>query len=329
MLGLFKQKNPANFILLLVFGILIKLPVFREHPVPAETPGDGVLYRWLLDAFSGKNPPPAFLFPAFSTGLLFIQALLLNRLISRHRMMNRQTWLPGMSFLLITSLFPEWNFFSAPLIVNTFLLYILSALFRIYNQPSPGTTIFNTGLALGISVFIFFPSLFFGAWILIALMVMRPFRMNEWLIGLLGIMTPFYFYGIWLFIKGAFTWQAFFPPLHLNMPDLEQSLWLAAGLFLLTIPFLIGSYYVQDSLRKMLIQVRKGWSLVLFYLLVAVLVAFVNSTGNLSNWVLAAVPFAAFHACTYLYSGFRIIPVLFFWLSLAYILAYQYAGPGW
>jgi hypothetical protein len=104
---------------------------------------------------------------------------------------------------------------------------------------------------------------------------------------------------------------------------------MAGSVFLLTVPFLIGSYYVQDNLRKMLIQVRKGWSLVLLYLLVAILVPFVNNSDSFANWVMAAVPFAAFHGCTYLYSGFRIVPVLFFWITVAFVIGFQYWGPGW
>jgi len=103
----------------------------------------------------------------------------------------------------------------------------------------------------------------------------------------------------------------------------------AAGAFLLVVPFLAGGYYVQDSLRRMLIHLRKGWSLILLYLLVAIFVPFVNSMDTFENWVLATIPFAAFHACTYLYSKLKIFPLLLFWLTVIYILGYQYYGPGW
>ena len=104
---------------------------------------------------------------------------------------------------------------------------------------------------------------------------------------------------------------------------------MAGSTFLLAVPFLAGGYYVQDNLRRMLIQVRKGWSLLLLYLLGAIFVPFVNSTDTFENWVMAAIPFAAFHACTYLYSTYKILPLLLFWLSVFYVLAYQYIGPGW
>ena len=45
---------------------------------------------------------------------------------------------------------------------------------------------------------------------------------------------------------------------------------------------------------------------------------------------MAAIPLAAFHACTYLYSSFRILPLLLFWLTVAFILGYQYYyHAGW
>ncbi len=329
MVGLFKQKNPANIVLLLVFGILIKLPMFSHPLVPQKGAGDGVLFSALLDYLQQQKGAGPVLYPILAFSLLYIQAIILSRFIAQHRMMNRPTYLPGMAYLLITSLFQEWNYFTAPLLVNTFLLYVLSALFRIYNQPEARGTIFNIGLALGIASFFYFPAITFIGWILLALMVMRPFRLNEWVLCLLGVTAPFYFYAVYLFITGGLNWTNLLPPLSVHLPSLQQSAWMAGSVFLLTVPFLIGSYYVQDNLRKMLIQVRKGWSLILLYLLVAILVPFVNNSDSFANWVMAAIPFAAFHGCTYLYSGFRIVPIIFFWATVAFVVGFQYWGPGW
>lgn len=328
MVGIFKQKNPVNIFLLLVFGILIKLPMFSHPQVTEKGTGDGILFSALLDYLHQQKMGPV-IYPILAFALLYIQAIILSRFIAQHRMMNRSTYLPGMAYLLITSLFKEWSYFTAPLLVNTILLYVLSALFRSYNQPEARGTIFNIGLALGIASFFYFPAITFIGWILLALMVMRPFRLNEWVLCLLGVTAPFYFYAVYLFIAGNLNWSNLLPPLSVHMPSLEQSAWMAGSVFLLTVPFLIGSYYVQDNLRKMLIQVRKGWSLILLYLLVAILVPFVNNSDSFANWVMAAIPFAAFHGCTYLYSGFRIVPIIFFWATVAFVVGFQYWGPGW
>jgi hypothetical protein len=324
-IGIFKQKNPANLLLLLVFGVLIKLPMFLHPHTPVIRPADGTLFIYILKWLepTGRSNPVIYSLLAF--GFLFLQAAVLTRFINNQRMMNRSSYLPGMAYLLITSLLPEWNYFSAPLIINTLLLYVLSALFRIYNLPNAKGTIYNIGVVLGIAGFLFVSSLTFIVWVLLALAVMRPFRLNEWLLCILGITTPFYFYGIYLFFTDKWSWQALVPHISVGIPAIRQSAWLAGSVF----PFLTGGYYVQDNLRRMLINVRKGWSLLLLYLLASLLLPFVNNSDTFENWVMAMIPMAAFHACTYQYSTLRIYPNLLFWLTVAFVLSYQYAGPGW
>ena len=329
MIGIFKQKNPANILLLLVFGVLIKLPMFLHSHTPVARSGDGVLFKAILKLLEPTGQSNPSLYPILAFGLLFLQAIMLTRFINTQRMMSRPTFFPGMAYMLITSLLPEWNYFSAPLMVNTILLFVLTGLFKIYNQSNAKGTIFNIGLALGIASFLFFPSITFVVWILLALAVMRPFRLNEWVLCILGITTPFYFYAIYLFINDEWSWQHLWPHFSVGLPSIKQSVWLAGSAFLLVVPFLGGGYYVQDNLRKMLIQVRKGWSLLLLYLLGAIFIPFVNNSDSFENWVMAAIPFAAFHACTYLYSTLRILPLLLFWLTVAFVLGYQYYMVGW
>jgi len=79
----------------------------------------------------------------------------------------------------------------------------------------------------------------------------------------------------------------------------------------------------------MLIHVRKAWSLLLLYLLVGMLIPFVNTSNTLENWIMALMPMAAFHGFAYFYAKWKALPVIVFWLSVAFILCYQYAGPGW
>lgn len=329
MIAIFKQKNPANLLLLLITGILIKLPMFTEPHPPIIRASDGILFEGITDFFAGTAKSSPLFYPLLTFALLFLQAVMITRFINNQRMMNKPNYLAGMAYLLITSLMPEWNYFSAPLLSNTIMLFVLSALFGIYNKPNAKGNIFNIGLALGIASFLFISSLTFIIWVLLALAVMRPFRINEWLICILGITTPFYFYAIYTFINGHFGWQEFVPQLALGVPSLKQSAWLAASVFIIMVPFLAGGYYVQENLRRMLINVRKGWSLLLLYLLTALLLPFVNSSDTFENWIMAMVPMAAFHGFAYLHSTWRIFPVILFCLTVIFIIAYQYYGPGW
>ena len=141
-------------------------------------PADGILYEGIISFFDpvAKSNPVTYALLAFT--LLFLQAVMITRFINNQRMMNRPNYLAGIAYMLITSLLPEWNYFSAPLLCNTILLFILSALFGTYNKPNAKGAIYNVGLALGIAGFLFVSSLTFIIWILLALSVTRPFRVN-------------------------------------------------------------------------------------------------------------------------------------------------------
>lgn len=312
-------------------GILIKLPLFANpYSLPVIRKHDAFLYRELVNWLSSISNKSGLLFSVLTYLLLFIQSLQLNNLINKHRMMQRVNYLPAASYLIITSLMPEWNHFSAPLIINSIVLLIFAGLFNIHNQYSIKGIVFNISLAVGVCSFFFFPTLILFVWLIFALMVMRSIRLNEWLICLLGLTMPFYLYAAYLFFTDNWSWAHLMQPVNIDMPSPGQSLWLAGGSFLLIIPFLIGGYYVQENLRKMLIQVRKNWSLLLIYLIFALLIPFLNNEAEgFENWIMIIVPFAAFHACTYLYPPQRWLPAFIFWLSIAFILVYQYAGPGW
>ncbi|MCC6308684.1 MAG: hypothetical protein IT248_09340 [Chitinophagaceae bacterium] len=315
--------------MLLVLAIVLKLPLFYTSSFDLPKTDDDVLYQSLLSFLNSKTKIFPKLYPFLSLLLLFTQALMFNSFINRQKMTGRQTFLPAMSYLLLTSLLPDWNYFSAPLLVNTIFIFILSSLFQIYNNEKAKGIIFNAGFAGGVAVFLYFPSLLFGIWMLLALMIMRPFKINEWILCIVGISTPFYFYGIYLFIRDQWSWGALFSTLHIKLPSIAQSLWLAISVFLIVVPFLMGAFYVQDNLRKMLIQVRKGWTILLLYLLVSLFIPLAGENQTFENWIIAAVPFAGFHACAYLYTTYRIVPILIFWASVAFILVWQYAGPVW
>jgi hypothetical protein len=329
-IGLFKQKTPANILFVFILGILLKLPVFKQTTLPALDEHAAILYEVLISFLNSFGKNSFTIYAVLTFLLLFSQAMQLNKLINDHRMTQRATYLPAASYLLLTSLFPEWNFFSAPLLVNSFVLFIFILLFKLYNQSNIKAGVFNIGLATGLCAFIFFPSIILFGWLLLGLLVLRTFRINEWLICFLGVLTPFYFYFAWILYTSPNNWTKAITSFQVSLTDPGISQWSLISVILFVVPFLIGGYFVQVNLRKMLIQVRKNWSLVFIYILFAMFIPFLN-TGktNFQNWMFLAVPFASFHACAYQYPKKRWLPLLIFWLSILFVLIYQYRGPGW
>ena len=329
MIALFKQKSPANLIVLLIFGLLIKMPLFLYPKTITAGAADGPLYHLFLSFFTAPGKDNALSCSVIAFFLLYVQALLINYLVNEHRMTSKQTFLPAMAYLLISSLLPEWNYLSAPLVSATFIFWCFIKLFRLYNAPLASGIVFNIGLLLGISSFIYFPSIAFLICLFVGLMILRPFRVNELIILLLGILSPYYFYAVYLFLNDKLALAKLLPLLQIEIPPIQNNIWIAAAIVFLGLPFLMGGYFIQAQLRKMLIQVRKNWSILLLYVLISLIIPFVNAGSSVQNWVVLIAPFAAFHACAYLYPKKAAVSTLLFFLTTAFILFQQYGTALW
>lgn len=328
MILFFRQKSPGNFLLLLLFSFALKLPLFLHPQQATALETDEDIYHWLV-AFLNNTASPAFYASLVAYLFLYAQALMVNYLVNHYRMLNKKNYLPAMAYIVITSLLPEWTFLSSPLVANTFIIWIFILLYKLYNVDAARGTIFNIGLLLGLSSYIYFPSAVFLVCVLLGIIILKPFRLNEIILLMMGCLVPYYFSGAYLFITDQLSFNSFFPHVSVRVPTVKSNIYLAISTLLLSLPFLIGGYFVQGHLHKMLIQVRKNWSILLLYLLLAFFVPFINSYTSFSNWVLVAVPFACFHAAVYFFSNNKWIPNIFFFLTLAFIFYQQYATTLW
>ena len=324
MIGIFRQKNPGNALLLLVYALVLKFSMFLHPVAPELHPDDNYLYRLTLrglDSVFHQAPLP---YAILTFLILFSQATLFNRISNHHKVLPKPNFLPGMSYILITSLLPDWGHFSAPLLINSIMIWVWHRMMELYNSQRPGSAIFAIGVWTGVVSLLYIPAIAFLLLVLFGLVTMRPFRIREWFVGLLGFTFPYYFLFLILYLTGNWSWSNIVPHIIFILPARPSSIWISLGMAWLVIPFIIGGYFVQKNLSKVLIQIRKSWSLLLLYLMVAVVIILINEVNSYENWIVMAVPFAAFHAAAYYYPAKTTGPLLLHWLIVAYIMVMNY-----
>lgn len=263
--------------------------MFLYPSIPHATETDGYFYRYVLGWLesAGKSFPWIYSIIAFI--LLYAQAMAINRLVNGQKLLPRPNFLPAMTYLLITSLFPQWQVLSAQLIMTSLLVWIVAQLSQLYNSPNARTILFNAGLALGLATLIYFPGMAFLLLVAVGLAITRPFRLPEWIITLVGLATPFYFYAAWLFMSDQ--WQHVrLPVVSVASEGFKSNAWVFASLAILLIALVTGTGFTQNSIGRLLVQSRKCWSLIYLYLAVALLMPVLSASYGLANWFLALVP---------------------------------------
>ena len=287
---------------------------------PQSQAMDGILYKKILLLLQPVSLGFSSVYNVFTFILILVQAIGINK-ISNDLKLHRQTnYLTGMTYLLVTSLFSEWFSLSAPLIVNTFLIWIWGKLCMLYNNPNPKSTIFNIGFVTGLAAFIYFPSLTFLLLIMMGIAIARPFRLQEWIMGLVGIIMPVYFFASYLYLTDNISGYNF-PGFHLSYPHFFNNYWAYGALVLVGLATIVGIYFINKNISRQIVQTRKSWQLLFLYLTVAVFVPFINTGLNFTYWFLLTAPVAPIIAATFYYPHKKLFPELLHWCMFAIYIA--------
>lgn len=319
MTGIFRANNPLNTSILFIYGVLLKLGWFINSPIPSPGHFNGLLY----DPFINLLKPALDYWPALywilGYLLLFSQALMLNYYINSRRMIQKPNYLPGMSYLLVTSFFAEWNVLSAPLVISTIVIWVWAKLSMISGDHRVKGTLYNLGLAIGVCSFLYFPAVAFLLLVLIALLIMRPAKIAEWILVILGLVSVWYILFAWLFVTDQ-IYSFNLKDLKLSYPDLLDDSWQYAGMIIIFFMSVLGFFLVQSEASRQVIQVRKRWSLILCYVLVALVIPFINAGDNFEFWMLAALPLSAFIGAAFFYIKVKWLRTTMHWIMVAFVI---------
>jgi hypothetical protein len=313
----FKDKSPTAVIGLIVISIATRALFWNKPPTVVTTPNDGLIYL-LLSKFSVlPGAAIAFLYHF----IVLIQALRLNYALNDIRMLPKPAFTTALAYVLLTALMPSWNNITAALVANSMIIWLVYRLIRLYNTPNPKTVVYNIGLITGSTVLLYYPSLPLIGVVFFALATLRPFRANEWIILLIGTITPLYFLIGWLYLNDeaeiALQQLQIF---HLQIIRPLNLLVTIATFTLAGIAIIAGIITWQANSGRLSIQARKSWSFLFVMLLLLVPVIYFMKNAYPDALLLAAVPGAAFVSNTFLYPKRNFIPALLFWLFIGLIV---------
>ncbi|MCS6928915.1 MAG: hypothetical protein NZM43_05405 [Saprospiraceae bacterium] len=304
MLALFRTNESLAVFPLILYIVLLRMPTllgWAEPPTSEQGP-QGWVYQWLFGGLNFSPQASAWI----ATALVCLQAIVVNRLTDKYRMMEERTWMPGLSYGLVASFIPDFLFFSPALLVCSFIPVGLWQIFSVYRRPLVFSSIFDTAILFTAVVLLYPPGLWFLLMAFIGFFALRPFSAREQAVYGVGILTVFIIVQSALFwydqlgsfwriqVAYTFAWP------HLVWPDaLRQRLAvIALGLVILIAVLGFRSYYY-----KRITQVRKYIDLLYWFLLAGTLSALFRPGETLDGFLLCMPSVGVFYS--YLFEAFR------------------------
>ena len=140
--------------------------------------------------------------------------------------------------------------------------------------------------------------------------------------AVVGLLTPIYFLLVYLFVWDRWTEISDLVPAQaFKLPVFQADYKLWMTLALIGIPLLAGGVLSSRNVGRTVVQIRKSWSFMLFYLIIALLIPLVNLDDGLHAWLLALVPVSAYHAAFYFYPRRKKLVEWFCWISIGWVVA--------
>ncbi len=318
MVFIFRDKSIINIFFLILLSIAVHAQLFINAPILMVNNNDGFISMLLAKYLTDISP--TFLFIAYQL-IILLQAIRLNMVLSDFRMFQSTNYITAMTYILFTGMISQWSSISAALISNSLVLWIFILLSRLYNNQSPRTLLFNIGMLVSLTILAYHPTAILIMVVLFALAVVRPFRIVEWILLLLGVLLPYYFLTAFLFLNDQIkTILNYSPIFHLHYPILHPNLWVWINLAYLMMVLLIGLYYWQRYNNRMVMQIRKNWSVMLVLLLILVIAPFLFEGAGMDTAILSLIPLSAFVANAYGYPKRLFLPNLMFWAGVVLIV---------
>jgi len=325
MINIFRRFHPVNALWLAIILFVLRIGYVFHAPANIE--------------FTFVEPFARALVPLnyehfFSTEanivlaavLIFVQALLINYLVNKNNLLSKPTFLPALMYVVVSGLFTPFLMLSPPLICNFLVIWMLFKLFGFYKSVEGKSNAYDVGMIIAIGTLIYFPFIYMFLLIWIALIIFRPFNWREWVSGIVGFATIFFFLAVFYYLNNEISqFYNIWLPLGASFP---KSINIDYYNYLILIPVMLILALCISKLRqnffKSYVHIRKSFQLLFWVFIIAGLSFYVKEQFNLNHFLLCAVPASIFFAYYFLYANVKWFYETLFLLLLAGIIYFQF-----
>ena len=296
LISIFKENLFFNSLLLLPYAFLMRLySLIYPSSVSIQKEG-GILYNFILNIF----PENSFVLNIISVFILFIEAVMINRIVIKNRFSRDMTLLPGMFFIMLSSLSPEMHGFSPFLIGTFFIILSFGELFKTYKKYKTEKLLFNSGLYMSIATLFYFNFSLLFVPLIFSIFSIRSFKPKEFFQFLSGVLLVIYFYTFGLFWfnkKFIFPQFKFYSITNYFSVDIAKFTIMSITVFILLI--IIFTY--RKFIIKKSIQSQKKINIV-FWLLIFIIITIVfhNPKFMMQYQIAIAFPLSVFTSMIFL-----------------------------
>lgn len=175
-------------VVILFFILFIALSLFSTTNLQSVN-YDNILYSVLQKKFTGT-----FSIILINTICFGVGAILISMYTIRQEVVEKSNYIPSFLYVFFSAITLNNTLLHPSLIANVFILLSLIYVTDTYREELVLSKLFNAALFTSLATFFYINYAFFILFFFIALIILRPFSWREWLVSLLGLISPVFVY---------------------------------------------------------------------------------------------------------------------------------------
>ncbi|MBC7744416.1 MAG: beta-carotene 15,15'-monooxygenase [Flavobacterium sp.] len=304
MINQFKSLNPLNILLLIGVAIILRLGLVVQLPDKLNFDFIEPFARFLI-IIPLENAFSPFSNLSIAMLLTLIQALIFNKIVNDYNLAGKPTFVPALMYVTVSSLFTPFVLLSPTLICNFLILLMIGRFLSIYGRNDVRSVMFDLGMTVAVGTLIYFPFIAMMPLLWFSLLIFRPFNWREWLVGVIGFITIFFFLAVYYYWNSSLDqFYTIWLPLSTRFPVNFKINWYD---YLVLIPILIilflGIYQLRSNFFRSFVQIRKSYQLLFVMMILGLVSFYLKPDFSLYHFILCVPPAAVIMAYYFVQAG--------------------------
>lgn len=229
--------------------------------------------------------------------LVALQVALFVRLNVKYILIENRSFLPAFFFIFITGSFLQLQRIHPAMMANIFIFLAIDRLLGTYRKEKAFSEVFDSFFLISLSSLFYFNSFYFIIFFWIAFIIIKPFKISEWFVSILGIVTPFFFITSYYYLTDNLS--AWFDLIKNNVLSINNKMlylnyyYYVYFIFLLLLIFTAILFFIQGiNIKKVVI--RRYYSIFLLYILFCLAGFFLLRSSSMELLIIISMPVALF-----------------------------------
>lgn len=224
--------------------------------------------------------------------LIFIQAIIFNRVVNNHALLSKPSFLPALLYITGASLFEPFLILSPVLICNFLIILIMDKLLKIGKSSNAIMIMFDVGIFIAIGTLMYFPFVVMLLLIWLSLLLYRSFNWREWVSGLVGFLSIMFFLAVFYYWNDNIgMFYKIWLPLKNKFPSIFK---IQYNDYLVLVPvgvmMILAMVQLRENFFRSFISTRKAFQMLFFMFLIAILSFYTKENFKLYHFLLCVPP---------------------------------------